>query len=102
MQPQLWVPPDLGGSESWDQFRIRVENDFNQQLSNYREQVAKYYGLRKDNERDALWTARFQKSISIIKIAKDLPRAYKDPDQTVKKAIGRFAISIGLTLRSHR
>lgn len=99
----FWSPPEYGGPETWNQFSDRLHSQLNQRLTSYRKRQSEHFGAVKDNaRRDARWTVRYQKGQLATDIARDLPSAYGDPDQTVWKAIDRFAKDIGLTLRQTR
>lgn len=57
---------------------------------------------KRDNlARDAEWTARYQKGEQVFEIAVGMKR-YKDCEQTVYRAVERFATFIGLNLRRVR
>jgi hypothetical protein len=98
-----WVPLEYGGVESWDTFSNRLRSDFNEALNKYRKLQSVHWGALKENTaRDARWTVRYQKRTFAVEIADELPGAYADPEQTVWKAIDRFAKEIGLTLHNRR
>ena len=99
--PETWFPQNANGGETWDSFSGRLLKDMRRQLNLYRSTVIKYYGIDKGNlPRDARWTVLFQKGQTASQISRELPRANKEPIQTVSKAVKRFARSIGLTLRT--
>jgi len=98
-----WMPPEFGGSETWDTFSDRMRSEFNYGLARYRKRQSEHFGVLKDNaERDARWTVRYQKGELATEIAETLSGPYEDSSQAVWKAIDRFAKDIGLTLRKAR
>jgi hypothetical protein len=99
----IWIPPKYGGQRTWEVFSDQLRSDFNEALNKYRKAQSVHYGVLKDNvDRDARWTVRYQRGISTTRISKELPSAYGDPAQTVRRAIERFARDIGLTLPQTR
>ena len=99
----FWIPSEYGGLETWKKFSDRLRSGFNEALNRYRKLQSERFGVLNDNaKRDARWTVRYQKGISVAEIAKDMPSAYSDPEQTAWKAIDRFAKDIRLTLRQTR
>ena len=95
---RLWIPPEQGGFETWEEFTERLNAQLKEQLLRYRKQTSLYYGTPKENmDRDAGWTVRYQKGERAFTIAEGLIR-HGDPEQAVYRAVERFAGSIGLTL----
>jgi|ERR1019366_9796852 hypothetical protein len=102
----FWYPPRGGWPETWDSFRGRMEVQFNSQLTKYRTMVEQKFGFDREDSlrRDAGWTVKYQKGKTAIEIAQEanLSNKYKDPEQTVFRAVKRFAESIGLNLIQRR
>jgi hypothetical protein len=98
-----WIPTENGGLQTWDEFAGNFRTELNKGLNAYRKSQSARFGVLKENAgRDARWTVRYQKGTLAVEIAKELPSAYGDPEQTVWKAIDRFAKEINLTLRQNR
>jgi hypothetical protein len=103
LDSEIWRPPEKGGRESWEEFSSRIISDLTGQVNRYRSLVSARYGVAStQTSTHAGWTVRFQKGDSFRDIARHLPRAHRDPEQTVSKAVRRFANGIGLTLRTRR
>jgi hypothetical protein len=99
----LWIPPEHGGLQTWEEFSGNFESELTAALNRYRKLQTTHFGVLRDNvRRDARWTVRYQKGQLASDIAKELPHAYGDPAQTVWKAIDRFAKDIELTVRPYR
>jgi hypothetical protein len=99
----FWYPPHLGGlREDWKQFRKRMSADFQRQLSEYRTAIEKRFEIGREERfrMEAGWTARYQKGESVADIVQSIEIGnLADPEQTVYRAIERFAKNIALTLR---
>jgi hypothetical protein len=78
-----------------------MESQFSAQIAEYRRMVETKFGIGKDlMDRDAEWTARWQKGESVNDITDTAGLiGYDDPAQTVFKAISNFAKAISLKLR---
>lgn len=98
-EPDYWYPN--GWPEEWEAFKNRVEKEFSSQLAEYRRLVERKFGIGKDKmARDAEWTVLYHKGVPALEIARGLT-GYDDPEQTVYRAVKRFANSIGLALRKN-
>jgi len=97
----FWYPPQHGWSESWDDFKRRMESQLSTQLIQYRHTVETSFAIGKKEtlQRDAEWTARYQRGDSAIDIAESKEWNVQDPEQAIFRAVSRFAKSIGLILR---
>jgi ribosome-associated translation inhibitor RaiA len=88
--------------EVWPIFKKRMESQFKKQLKLYRQAVeARMGGTLEHLERDAEWTARYQKGQAVFELAGEL-RGYEDSEQTVYRAIERYAATIELNLRKNQ
>jgi hypothetical protein len=97
-EDNVWYPRP----EGWQVFKRRMEKQFSAQLAKHRRLVEHTLGIGKDGmERDAKWTVLYKKGIPAFEIATELA-GYDDAEQTVYRAVERFADSIGLMLRTHR
>ncbi len=94
-----WAPPEYG-YETWEEFAKEQRTLLNNELASYKRAVKLRYEGSPEMARNARWAVMFQQNKSIRQIGSELSRNYDDPEQTVRKAIKRFAESIGLTLRS--
>jgi hypothetical protein len=92
-----------GGGETWDTFRRRMEGKFNQQLTEYREAAEALVDTTQSEKFDlhAEWTVRYQHGELAQEIAKEL-KGFDDAEQTVYRAINRFAKRIGLNLKRRK
>jgi hypothetical protein len=98
-----YLYPRYGGwPEPWEEFRNLMESEFSACLARFKRDVEFTFGIGREEtlERDAKWTARYQKGETAIEIAEteDLSNS-TDPEQLVFRAIERFARIIGLNLR---
>ena len=92
----IWSPP-----QDWKIFRSRLLKQFASQLEDYRRATEAKFKARDNLARDAEWTARYQKGEQAFEIAFDV-EGFEDREQTVYRAVERFAASIGLNLRKIR
>jgi hypothetical protein len=101
LEQNYWYPTSGGWPEDWKTFRRRMARQFNAQLSAYRRTVEERFGIGREMiDRDAQWTARYQKGETAIEIADaEGLRGYSDAEQTVFRAISEFAKTISLRLR---
>ena len=101
--PQFSLDGSYGGSwdESWALFRRRIEFELRVQLSEYKRRVDLIFAVRRKEhlDRDARWTALYQKGEDAISISETSELEGNDPEQTIFRAINRFAKLIGLNLR---
>jgi hypothetical protein len=103
----VWYTAKYGSHEKWPAFKDRMQSQFDEQLAKYRRMMESKYAATKEVTlvRDAEWTARYRKGETAVEIANELldnRKAYNDPEQTVYRAVERFAEIIGLTLRPNR
>jgi hypothetical protein len=100
-EADFWYPPHHGWNESWDDFKHRMESQLSTQLIQYRRTVETSFAIGKKEtlQRDAEWTARYQRGESAIEIAETKEWNIQDPEQAIFRAVSRFAQSIGLNLR---
>jgi hypothetical protein len=87
--------------EDWSTFKTRMLSQFNKQLVQYRLAIDIKYAVKKKDKlrRDAEWTVLYQKGQPALEIAKPMHDATTlDPEQTVYRAIERFAKLIDLKL----
>jgi hypothetical protein len=88
-------------SEDWDVFKERMESQFASQLAEYRRMVETTFAIGRDlMDRDAEWTARWQKGEAVNSITDTAGlTGYSDPEQAVFRAIKAFSTLIGLNRR---
>jgi hypothetical protein len=91
-----------GSAEKWDDFRRRMTSQFQVSLDEYRRRVEGIVAARRKDtlNRDAEWTVRYQSGEAAFEIAVGLDGI--DPEQTVYRAVERFARTIDLALRRAR
>jgi hypothetical protein len=101
-EQNFWYPSPAWG-ETWSRFKKRMESTLSKELNAYRRTMEMQAGIRKQDTllRDAIWTVRYQKGEAAFEIAADLTN-YDDAEQTVYRAVERFARMIGLNLRKTR
>jgi hypothetical protein len=88
--------------EPYQDFKERMLEEFNSELVRYMKDLRSGFSLdaKPQSREHSNWTACFLSGIGPIDVARkfnDLPR-YGAPDQSVYRAIKRFAEVIGLTL----
>jgi hypothetical protein len=88
--------------ETDDDFHKRMRAQFEAEMTKYKKSVSSSYGLKVSAEtlKHADWTVMAFAGLPYAEIARQLPTSpqYRAPEDTVRKAVKRFAGDIGLTL----